>query len=1116
MAITFFPASSLAEQFTFVFLPDTQNYLERDTTGGTPVSANPAIFEAQTQWIANNAATENIVYVGHLGDIVNGVCDSDTLEWGHADTAMELLDGAGITYGVLPGNHDWNPPGTGSGCLSTSTRGRYNGTDSGYGNLGFGPGRFSGLGSNYGNQDGTNDNNYVLFQSGGGIEFIAINLAYSNTDDATVLNWMEDRLREHADRKAIITSHYILGDDDANTGVCDSGPGDYGDAIIDRIANHPNVFLLLSAHCLGEKWVTYDNTSVERACMGDVNAMLSNYQNYVNISPNEDSGYLRILRIDTNSTSNNVAVETFSPWIAGFSGTGGVPAHPGSLPASGDNSTAAGMDGDSRSNFSFSYDFNKTLAPSIMLLLDSSGSMSWDVEGVAGVPAADQRITFARESAKAFLDLLESALENPARINVGIAGFPDHTPLSNASTDSAEILMPLTALDSAGRSQADTVLDNIDPNGGTPMLTGIGAAATELEPQICKPMLLLSDGYHNVPGTVSSGDPVVTGLIDDLDATSANPVPIYAVSFGKKGTNDYQVLQDLATGTGGEFFDATTAAFDPATWDPATQLQSTFKNIIQNAFQSDIETGVDPLDRISFAETKSFEIPINEHDTRATFYLSWRKLQQRLLSLTLYDSTGKPVPVKGKGIKVKYGNSYTILTLDKSALRAVPGRIGPAPWRIEVGSGRLDNGQSEPFQYSVLLNSGLKLAADIGRQSYAAGDEITLSAKLTQGQRPLTGLTNVEVVISAPDDGKGNWLSQNPVSVQQLARVPVAKGGEVRADFVRKAIYLSDIAGIAYPAQLGPRTIRLFDDGSHGDVLADDGIYTNRFAGTDKEGIYSFHFRASGPTLGENSFKREQMLQRYLSIRADADFIAVVATLISTTADTRIYDIRFTPMDALGNFVGPGHSGLIRTEATNARFSGELRDLLDGSYSRTLEVAVGTATGDVDISISVGETIKPTSLDGALGGTASKLSISYYLGKTFPHGNFNRDYDGDLSLGIGLELAWKPQLSAVVELQSNRFDADRGSLSDTDWTSLTGGIKYFVSTGATQPYLGAGAGFYSPKSGSTEPGIYVGAGITHAFNSRWSASLGAQHHRLSTSGGDTEYSLLRAGLNYRW
>ena len=223
-----------------------------------------------------------------------------------------------------------------------------------------------------------------------------------------------------------------------------------------------------------------------------------------------------------------------------------------------------------------------------------------------------------------------------------------------------------------------------------------------------------------------------------------------------------------------------------------------------------------------------------------------------------------------------------------------------------------------------------------------------------------------------------------------------------------------------------------------------------------------------------------------------------------------------SPKDALGNFVGPGNSGLIRTDAVNGRFTGVLRDLLDGSYSQTLEVAAGTDLRDVDIGISVGETIKPTSLDAALGGTASKLSISYYLGKTFPHGNFNRDYDGDLSLGVGLELAWKPQLSAVMELQHSRFDADRGGLSDTDWTSLTGGVKYHLSAAATRPYLGAGAGIYSPKSGSTEPGVYLGVGVTHAVTSRWSASLGAQHHLVSTSGGDTEYSLLRAGLNYRW
>jgi len=48
--------------FTFVVLPDTQNY-----------SSNfPDIFIKQTEWIRDNKDKLNIVAVFHLGDVTNG------------------------------------------------------------------------------------------------------------------------------------------------------------------------------------------------------------------------------------------------------------------------------------------------------------------------------------------------------------------------------------------------------------------------------------------------------------------------------------------------------------------------------------------------------------------------------------------------------------------------------------------------------------------------------------------------------------------------------------------------------------------------------------------------------------------------------------------------------------------------------------------------------------------------------------------------------------------------------------------------------------------------------------------------------------------------------------
>ena len=49
-----------APEFTIIALPDTQHYSE----------SFPAIFTSQTQWIVNNRAARNIVFVTHEGDIV--------------------------------------------------------------------------------------------------------------------------------------------------------------------------------------------------------------------------------------------------------------------------------------------------------------------------------------------------------------------------------------------------------------------------------------------------------------------------------------------------------------------------------------------------------------------------------------------------------------------------------------------------------------------------------------------------------------------------------------------------------------------------------------------------------------------------------------------------------------------------------------------------------------------------------------------------------------------------------------------------------------------------------------------------------------------------------------
>ena len=93
--------SSLVEDFSIIVLPDTQIYSKKF----------PNIFLKQTKWIADNYQKLNIVYVAHVGDIVDD--QQSKKEWINSNNAMMVLEKTsskkfpdGIPFGIAPGNHD--------------------------------------------------------------------------------------------------------------------------------------------------------------------------------------------------------------------------------------------------------------------------------------------------------------------------------------------------------------------------------------------------------------------------------------------------------------------------------------------------------------------------------------------------------------------------------------------------------------------------------------------------------------------------------------------------------------------------------------------------------------------------------------------------------------------------------------------------------------------------------------------------------------------------------------------------------------------------------------------------------------------------------------------------
>jgi hypothetical protein len=78
--------------FTLVTLGDTQ-WLDGDS------------FEQQTDWACQCESTLRMAYVVQLGDIVDQP-SGDRRMWNVASSSMQTLEDCGISWAVLPGNHD--------------------------------------------------------------------------------------------------------------------------------------------------------------------------------------------------------------------------------------------------------------------------------------------------------------------------------------------------------------------------------------------------------------------------------------------------------------------------------------------------------------------------------------------------------------------------------------------------------------------------------------------------------------------------------------------------------------------------------------------------------------------------------------------------------------------------------------------------------------------------------------------------------------------------------------------------------------------------------------------------------------------------------------------------
>ena len=255
------------KNFTIIVLPDTQYYSDN----------YPWIFENQTKWIIENKESKNIVFVTHLGDLVDHYWSIE--EWENVNTSMSKLEG--IPFGVLPGNHD----GTGTNDELTN-----------YNNY-FGFSRFNNKSWYGGAYQNINTNNYQLF-SAGGEDYLIFHIQFNPSDN--ILVWASNVIDQYPNRRVIVSTHnYVHGF------YPTSSRSTIGRIIWKKLVDpHADqIFLVLSGHYENEVRIT---SSVDD---NFVHQLLSDYQG----RPNGGDGWLRI--IEFSPSIDEIAVKTYSPYL---------------------------------------------------------------------------------------------------------------------------------------------------------------------------------------------------------------------------------------------------------------------------------------------------------------------------------------------------------------------------------------------------------------------------------------------------------------------------------------------------------------------------------------------------------------------------------------------------------------------------------------------------------------------------------------------------------------------------------------------------------------------------------------------------------------------------------
>ncbi|WP_347275096.1 choice-of-anchor X domain-containing protein [Candidatus Kuenenia sp.] len=507
----------------------------------------------------------------------------------------------------------------------------------------------------------------------------------------------------------------------------------------------------------------------------------------------------------------------------------------------------------------------------------------------------------------------------------------------------------------------------------TPIGKGLDAAFTALGTGVeetQRVVLLLSDGLHNRP--ITDVPLLPTHLNYNPCALGAwgicanSLVQVNTVALGQDWGVDTALLTNIKnafTGQFGSTYNITTDVED---------LKETFISSLDELYQMNLAS----------SDPGGTQFSVNAGERKLVVILSWTN-PAGAVTFSLQQ-------------KVNPGDPWNDVACDVSAVENAT--VGYAICIVNnppAGTWRTVDGMGNPLATAdrqfVMLDLNLRARFAIDQKVHGTGMDVILTADLNEAgvpviHDPVNHPVKVTVTIKRPGEGFGTYVSVHtpdscepqPPSLPPIRwDIDLIKTGlmtgvfttavtqppniDVKPDRFAKIDTLFKLCNKDSLVFIEDSGIELYDDGTHGDVTPNDGIYTLQFLNTQYEGSYIFRFKASGISPSGSTFSRVKTLAEYVRVEVDPNQTDFGSRIYQQSGNLVLKEYYVIPRDKFSGYLGPGYPDQIQFYTTGGQWASPVIDYNNGIYSRLLSYDKTQRQPDVTPVIQ-GKPIKPEAI----------------------------------------------------------------------------------------------------------------------------------------------------------